>query len=150
MSCCLDSTTAIDLLRGRSEVRDRYSRQLRSSGEPCILSVIVVHELVFGVRKRPAGGRRERETETLLADAAIVPLEIEDARAAAALRAELEGQGRRVELPDLLIAAQARERGWTVVTSNVRHFGRVPGLEIIDWRVSDAPLTSAEIAARLV
>lgn len=36
---------------------------------------------------------------------------------------------------DLRIAAISLEFGSTVVTSNTRDFGRVPGLRIIDWTV---------------
>ena len=50
---------------------------------------------------------------------------------------------------DTLIAGQALARGWTVVTRNVRHFGRVEGLPLIDWGVSPELLTPAEIAARV-
>ncbi len=33
----------------------------------------------------------------------------------------------------MLIAAHARAAGMTLVTSNVREFARVPGLEIENW-----------------
>jgi len=34
---------------------------------------------------------------------------------------------------DTLIAAQALRLGATVVTRNVREFGRIQGLKVIDW-----------------
>jgi predicted nucleic acid-binding protein len=34
---------------------------------------------------------------------------------------------------DLLIAAQARRHGATLVTANQREFARVPGLDVVDW-----------------
>jgi len=35
---------------------------------------------------------------------------------------------------DTLIAAQAQRLGATVVTRNVREFGRVPGLKVENWQ----------------
>ena len=34
---------------------------------------------------------------------------------------------------DVLIAAQARRHGATLVTANQREFARVPGLDVVDW-----------------
>ena len=39
----------------------------------------------------------------------------------------------RVGHCDLLIAAQARRHGATLVTANQREFARVPGLDVVDW-----------------
>jgi tRNA(fMet)-specific endonuclease VapC len=33
----------------------------------------------------------------------------------------------------VLIAAQARRAGTTLVTANTREFSRVPGLIVVDW-----------------
>jgi len=49
------------------------------------------------------------------------------------LKALLESRGRRLEDFDLMMAAHALELDATLVTSNVRHFARVPGLSIEDW-----------------
>jgi predicted nucleic acid-binding protein len=35
---------------------------------------------------------------------------------------------------DLLIAAQAVNRGYTLVTNNGKHFGNVDGLMFEDWK----------------
>jgi len=34
---------------------------------------------------------------------------------------------------DLLIAAAAIEQGYAVLTGNIRHFQKVPGLRVVSW-----------------
>ena len=50
-----------------------------------------------------------------------------------ALRADLERGGRRLADLDLRIAAIATVHHATLVSGNVRHFARVPGLIVEDW-----------------
>ena len=49
------------------------------------------------------------------------------------LRAYLEAQGTPIGHPDTQIAAIALANDLTVVTGNVRHFQRVPGLAVENW-----------------
>jgi len=35
---------------------------------------------------------------------------------------------------DILIAATALEHGLVIATGNVTHFGRIPGLQVVNWR----------------
>ena len=56
-----------------------------------------------------------------------------DAIEAGQIRAELKMRGTPIGDLDVLIAGQARNRGWTVITANVREFARIDGLQIIDW-----------------
>ena len=53
------------------------------------------------------------------------------AKRAGAIYAELESAGSRIDGPDCLIAAVALLRGCPVLTGNVRHFERVPGLTVL-------------------
>jgi tRNA(fMet)-specific endonuclease VapC len=46
---------------------------------------------------------------------------------------DTEREGQRLDEPDLRIASIAVSRGLTVVTGNVRHFSRVPGLAVENW-----------------
>lgn len=63
----------------------------------------------------------------------LPPFEVEDAREAAAIRADLKRAGALIGPYDVLIAAQARRAGTTLVTANTREFDRVPGLSVVDW-----------------
>jgi tRNA(fMet)-specific endonuclease VapC len=48
-------------------------------------------------------------------------------------KASLRRAGGEIRPCDLLIAAQARRRGVTLVRHNLREFARVPGLTVVDW-----------------
>jgi predicted nucleic acid-binding protein len=50
-----------------------------------------------------------------------------------ALLATLDRQGETVATTDLLIAATALADGARLVTRNGRHFGRIPGLEVVTY-----------------
>lgn len=49
------------------------------------------------------------------------------------LKAQLEGEGNRLDDFDLAIAACALARDLTLVTNNQAHFGRVGGLLLANW-----------------
>jgi tRNA(fMet)-specific endonuclease VapC len=49
------------------------------------------------------------------------------------LRQEMEQRGTPLAEADLRIGSIAVARGLTLVTGNVRHFSRVPGLTIENW-----------------
>ena len=48
-------------------------------------------------------------------------------------RANLELQGKKIDSIDLLIASTALQNNLTIVTHNIKHFDRVPNLNIVDW-----------------
>ena len=49
------------------------------------------------------------------------------------VRAELEARGEPIGDSDTRIAAIALVHDLTLVTGNVRHFERVPGLRLVNW-----------------
>ena len=50
------------------------------------------------------------------------------------VRETLEHTGQRVDQFDLLIGATAFHHKLTLVTSNLKHFERIEGLEIENWK----------------
>lgn len=63
----------------------------------------------------------------------VLPFDDAAARRYGEVRAELERLGTPIGDADLRIASIALARGLTVVTGNVRHFERVPGLAVENW-----------------
>lgn len=98
-------------------------------------SSITWGELFYGayrLRDR-AGVLLDRLEERLLPNLPILPFDVSAARRYGEVRAEMERQGMLLGDADLRIAAIALARGLTVVTGNVRHFQRVPGLAVENW-----------------
>ena len=138
MILSLDANTAIELLCGqRPRVRQRMTdAELR--GDKLVMSAIVLYELAFGAMASPRTDHHVAELERFLNEVEVEPWLPEDAVAAAKIATDLERRGQRIGVLDTLIAGQAPNRGWTVVTANTREFGRVDGLAVEDWSAPQA------------
>ncbi len=97
-------------------------------------SSLVVFELWYGVAKSSRQVSNETRLSAFLSGPiGILDFEEEDAHIAGTIRANLEWAGTPIGAYDLLIAAQGRRHGTTVVTANSSEFGRVRGLVWDDW-----------------
>jgi len=112
-----------ELVRVRPDAR--VVAFVRSQTDPFI-SVITVHELIYGAERAPSARRAK-----LLAWIAalrsqfagrIVPINEDIAAEAGRLRTAAEAQGRPTEAIDALIAACATAQGAAVATRNVSDF----------------------------
>lgn len=56
-----------------------------------------------------------------------------DARISGKIRAQLATAGKVIGEYDTLIGGQCLRHGWILVTNNLSEFGRIPGLECVDW-----------------
>ena len=131
---CLDTNAVIFAInRRRPGLAERLEAEL-SAGTTLLLPVIALFELAYGIAK---SDRRDQSAallaEFLAAGIVVAPFEADDAHHAGDIRAHLARQGTPIGHYDLLIAAQARRRGATLVTANGREFDRVPGLACEDW-----------------
>ncbi len=98
----------------------------------CCTSLIVACELRYGTYKKGSAALSTK-VEQLLETIAVLPLKDDIIVHYAEIRVELERMGQPIGSNDLLIAAQARSQGLTVVTANVGEFSRVPGLNVENW-----------------
>jgi predicted nucleic acid-binding protein len=127
---------------------DILSNLLRRSPSPALItklatvppeqqatSSITLGELVYGAYRLQdrAGALLQRLEETLLPNLPVLPFDASAARRYGETRAELERRGTPIGDADLRIASIALDRDLTVVTGNVRHFEKVPGLPVENW-----------------
>ncbi len=68
--------------------------------------------------------------DRLLQEVTVLPFDVGVAEVYGRVRAELQRSGRPIPDTDLQIAATAIAHGLTLVTGNVRHHARVPGIEL--------------------
>jgi tRNA(fMet)-specific endonuclease VapC len=130
----LDTNIVIAVINNRvPQVRTRLVQTL-ADGTAVGIPTIVLFELRYGIAK----SQRQADNAADLADFLSLditpwPFDAEDAREAGDIRAALQRAGTPIGPYDILIAAQARRRGATLVTANAREFSRVPGLRTEDW-----------------
>lgn len=97
-------------------------------------TAINVGEIYFGACR---GSRRENIlhafTDRVFPNVTILPFDEPCGRLFGHLKAELESSGIGCSEPDMRIAAIALQHRLTVVTGNVRHFERIPGLHVENW-----------------
>jgi tRNA(fMet)-specific endonuclease VapC len=126
----LDTNTLVYFFRGEGEVARRL---LSSAPAEIAIPTVVVYELETGIAKSKDAAKRRGQLDQLLQVVAVLPFGIEEARAAAVLRARLEHEGTPIGPMDALIAGTALAHRGVLVTRNVREFGRVPGLAVQNW-----------------
>ena len=105
---------------------EKYSQRI------CV-SVITAAELVFGA------DRANRPALTSLVRGFLERLSVLDWTSAAVdhyarARTALERSGTPIGSMDLLIAAHALSQNCAIVTNNIKHFTRVPGLKVEVWQ----------------
>ena len=123
---CLDSSIIIDFLRGHENVK-HYWLAARKRGDLLSICPIVYYEVVRGFRIINASKRE------LYKDLLDLPFDMRATEKAIDIYEQLH-TGQTVEDNDIFIAAISMVNGCTLVTANTRHFGRVEGLDFVNWR----------------
>lgn len=129
MKYLLDTCTCIDLFKGSRKVYEKIKSIGRSN---IFISEITVAELYFGAFKSN-NLKHFNEVEQCMRFFEVIPI-TSSIKTYAKTRAQLEASGFRIDDLDLFIASTALENDMKVVTSNTKHFFRVPGIKLEDWR----------------
>ena len=101
------------------------------------ISVISLHELYYGAHlageKNAENYQRELEKiNTLLEYFTVLDLKTRGEEYAR-IKYALKKMGKPVDEFDMVIAGQGISEGLTVVTDNLKHFKRIPGLKVENW-----------------
>jgi tRNA(fMet)-specific endonuclease VapC len=125
------ATRGLPAARAMTEVAQRLGSQLGENEEVGI-AAITASELLHGVHRATDEhrGRRAAFVEAVLAAFPTLSFDLLVARVHARLWAGLVSSGAEVGAHDRLVAATAISAGWRVGTANIRHFDRIPGLDM--------------------
>jgi tRNA(fMet)-specific endonuclease VapC len=125
----LDTDSVSFALRGHGQVGARL-RDARPS-DVCI-SALTLAELRYGADRK--GSRKlHRLIDTFAGAVAVMPFDETAAAEFGRIASLLADRGTPIGEFDALIAAHAVALRCTLVTGNVRHFSRVPGLAVESW-----------------
>jgi tRNA(fMet)-specific endonuclease VapC len=129
----LDTDTCIFLMRGDSSVLTERIQSVPLQQQ--VMSAVTFAELTYGVHASAAQKRKQNQAvlDSLALHLAVLDWPQEAAQHYAEIRADLKKRGAQLGAADLMIAAHARTMGATVVTNNVKDFGRVKGLQVENW-----------------
>ena len=130
MRYMLDTNICIFLIKNRPE--KVIKKFLAMEPEDICISSITYAELVYGVEKSQEREKNRIALMLLLSEIGILSYDDLAAQTYGVIRADLERKGTPIGPMDLLIAAHAKSKGLTIVTSNVREFTRVEGLAVED------------------
>ena len=98
-------------------------------------SALVVTELLLGVyRGTPEVRLRRREfIDHMIRGVLVYPYSLDIAELAGRLGGQQAALGQTIPPIDLMIGATALSLGFSLLTTNVRHFRMIPGLNVIPF-----------------
>lgn len=133
MKYVVDTNVIAALMRGDSGVIARLRRVQKAH---VILPQPVLAEIAYGIQRLSASRRKQRLVEAFEAiQTELGRAEWDDAvsHEFGRIKAELEQRGEPIGDMDVAVAAHAAAASAVLVTANLRHFRRVPGLRVENW-----------------
>ena len=127
----LDTDTASYLIKHRSPAMEARLAALPPS-MTCV-SVMTRAELQYGLKRLPAGHRLHLGVRQFLSIVRVLPWDSEAADFYADIRHQLVTSGQLIGEMDMMIAAHSLAARAVLVTNNVRHYERIPGLSLANW-----------------
>jgi tRNA(fMet)-specific endonuclease VapC len=127
----LDTNFLIYLLRNKAaaEVADYYANPK--------ITTITLYELYFGANLSVKQKDEMSKINSLLNSVDLLAFDECAAEKAGDIQAKLINSGRRIDLQDVLIAGIVISKNEELVTNNIDHFRRIPGLRCNSWQPGD-------------
>ena len=127
----LDTDTLSSLMRQDTSVLARAEAYLAEHGQFTI-SLITRYEILRGLKVKRAAVQLSKFNRFCAVNV-VLPITESIIERAADSYADLHGRGLLIGDADILIAATSLEHARTLVSNNTRHFGKIPGLQLLNW-----------------
>jgi len=130
MGVIFDTSVLITLERGLNATQNLVAGR---ENEPFGISVITVSELLHGVHRADSEKRRLTRgafVEKIIQTFPIYPFDLNAARIYAKLWSNLAKRGMAIGAHDLMIASTAIALGFSVLTADVRDYGKIKEVSV--------------------
>lgn len=101
--------------------------------DPKAISVISYGELIHGAQKSQQKNKNLAKVHRLSELFPVINITKSIMDTYGLLIADLQKKGKSLDKFDAVIAATAITNGYCLVTNNVKHFKKIPGLKIVNW-----------------
>ena len=124
----LDTNICISLIKNRYEIRNKVER---IGADNCFVSEITIAELFYGAAK--SGKAKHYDDVKTIVELFKVISVYPSLRLFGELKATLEKAGKQLDNFDLMIGSTAIHNNMVMISSNTKHFERIPGIKLEDW-----------------
>jgi tRNA(fMet)-specific endonuclease VapC len=125
----LDTNICIFILKNRYGVRDRV---LQAKPKNCYVSEITLAELYYGAAKSDDVENRLKDIDFISQRFKVIPV-FPSLRMFGEVKASLVKAGNSIDDFDILIGCTAITNNFILVTDNVKHLNRLPGIQLENW-----------------
>ncbi len=127
---CLDSDILIAHLRKRPEAL-KFLQEHESGG--FVTTIITKFELLVGAKLSKNRGENLAIVRSLISRIPNLDFGIEEIEECSEIFADLQKQGKIIEMRDIFIGGICRRLNIPLVTRNIDHFKRIENLQLIQW-----------------
>jgi tRNA(fMet)-specific endonuclease VapC len=121
----LDTSILLDLFRKSKKENSAFYKLYLSQNKSFCISVITKYEIEVGSKPEDS-----KFWESLYSNLEILDLDNNIVNEAIKIHKELKKKNQLIEFEDLIIAASARFNKIEIATLNLKHFERIPNLQI--------------------
>lgn len=127
---CLDTDFLVNFLRNSKEEAE-FIKKNETENE-LATTYINLFELYYGAYKSQETENNLKAISLLLSRLNVLNLSEDSAKKAGEILVKLEKEGKTIEFRDIFVGTIALINNYSIKTSNIKHFNRIEGLNILD------------------